>query len=562
MSIVNRRIFSWFCFIVSLSIFVSMASCLSDDNNPNPANTGGSAGTNANGDSGVGGVAGKGGNGGSAGGQAGQGGTSNGWKKGVVGKASKGVITLSHGAGALQGLAVTTSTKPMNHPGGGIGGSAGEAGSAGSAGDAGSAGASGDGGSSTGGSAGTDVGGSAGEAGAADAGDEAGVPDTTPVIDLSQITPDFTEMWFPILPYMDMENQPNIPPYTAILKPDGTITKVQHFTGNNELALNCPGTYVTEINGAQLKAYSGLSMDMAECGGKHYMVSNVGNKVWELFADGTKTVLADNLPGTSAIVCHPWTAGDADGSPGTDPYLVVTILPQYEKGNDTLPPEVAPKLMKITLDGQVSEIASLPVESDYLPISRFGMPCGAFGFTDKYMPLGISLPVALRPDGSFLFGDAGAGKIYAISEDGASITVFTTMSLLTVSAILAPNDVVYKVDSPFIGQNNDGLPAFILKGASISGFDGNVWTDVVDLTGYEDFVNNMSAQQIKVPCPPEFVGKADNCYQPWGVLAKITYGSNSTIYLMEPVTGRFLGAHLEMVEPDAGTGGSSGAGGT
>jgi len=468
---------------------LGLSACSSDSGSNPAAGAGGSS------------IGGSGGS--SAGGTAGTGGTSQGsWKKGVVGK-SKGAITLAKNAGIIQGFAVTTGMKVMD---GNLDG--GDPDALADANDP------------------------------LDGGDEAGVPDTTPKVDLSGITPDFTEMWIPVPPYVSMDNQPTIAPFTAILKPDGTMSKISHFPDwNTDFALNCFSTFVAEVNGTQLKSYSGLSFDLADCMSRHFMISNSSDKVWELFADGTKQVLASGIVGASSMICHP------------EGYLAITTLPQYAKGNDTNPPEVAPKLMKVTLDGQTSTIADLPVGADYATLLTFS-PCFAFPFTQNGMPIGIRQMVTLRSDASYLVGDVGARKIYAIDSAGV-VTEFASMDLLTVSAILAPNDIIYKVDAPFIGELNGSAP-FILAGASISGYDGAVWNKILDLTGYDAFVNNMSSGQIKVNCPAEFQSLADKCYQPWGVFIKIAFGATPTIYIMDPVKGEIIAIPLDMGGGDAG----------
>jgi hypothetical protein len=539
-------------------IMASMVACSSDDSPSAQAGNGGSG--NAAGQGGAAGVSGNGGNGGSSA-QAGNGGSSGtagsagdngGWKKGVVGKANKGVIVLAKGAGQIQGFSVNNgqkttglqistvngvkshakainfgghllnfdggiTMKPMDLPGDG-----------------------GDSDADTDADAGLDASDDVvsdsndeAEADAADA-DNGGV-DTTPKVDLSQITPDFAEMWFPIPPYLDSSFQPSIRPYTAILKPDGTVTTVQHFQDwTNELALNCFTTYPSTVNGTPLHSYSGLSVDIADCLNRHFFISNAGKYVWELYSDGTKQILTpnDDLSGASSIICHP------------QGYLVVTTLPQYAKGNDSNPPEVGVKIKKVTLDGVVSDIASLPVGADYTTLQKF-TPCFAFPFTTMGMPIGIRNPITLRSDGSYLVGDVGAKKIYAVSEDGVTTTVFSEMDLLTVSAILAPNDVIYKVDAPFIGTDETGVP-FLLTGATIQGYDGTAWQDVLPLPGYDAYVNTMSSGQIKVPCPQKFASLTDSCYQPWGVFIKIGFGANANLYIMDPVKGEIVGVPLDM----------------
>ncbi|MFZ6015546.1 MAG: hypothetical protein ACOYUZ_04305 [Patescibacteria group bacterium] len=496
----------------ALFLTASFMACGDDDG---PAGSGGSSAGGAGGTGGDGGLdasAGQSGSGGSGGSQNPQ------WVKGQVGTADRGVIILSQGSGQIQGMTLKPGMVMRTMDA--------DAGAAGMAGSAGAGGASG----------------SAGSAGA-------GTPNTVPKVDLSQITPDFTELWFPIPPYQDQNMGHTIPPLTGILTPDGNIHTLQHFqTWEDELTIKCFGTFPVMVNGKNMRSYGGLSLDMATCLDRHFLISNGSDKVWELYDNGNKSVIVEDLDGASAIFCHP------------QGYLVVTTLPQYEKNADISPPVIGVRLWKVALDGATNEIAELPVTADYATPQSVAT-CWTFPYTDKAMPAGLSIPIALRPDNSFLVGDVGARKIYTVSEDGANIDEFGGMPMLTASAVLAPNDVVYRVDAPLLGQKNDGNPVYVLEGLKIHGYDGVSWSEIIAFDGYDQYAETMSWGLNAVSCPAQYT-EEDICLQPWGVFAKVQPGASPVLYVMDPIKGQFSAVPLSMGnDPDAGAAGSAGSSG-
>ena len=363
--------------------FIALASCGSDEAKPG-----------ANG-----------GSGGSGGAQ------STAWKKGVVGKANRGSIVLAKNAGQIQGFAVKPGvlmhTMELDASF----------------------------------ETDSDTVSDAPEDALLDAGDEAGVPNTAPTLNFGGLTPDFTEMWLPIPPYMAVNKEPTIAPLTGIVKPDATMETVGHFSDwNTEFTLSCYTPFDTVVNGVPLKSYGGLSMDIADCMNRHFFVTNASNKVYELFSDGTRSVVTDQLPEPgvpSAILCHP------------EGYLVVSTLPGYVKNAHMSHPTEPPRLVKITLDATpvVSTLATLPISSTYATPQQI-TTCWDFTHTKLAPASGIRIPIAVRTDASFLVGDVGARIVYAVSKDGSTITEFSDMPLLTASAIFAPNEVMYMIDAP------------------------------------------------------------------------------------------------------------------
>lgn len=477
------------CLFGIMALFgLAFAAC-SDDSGNNPANAGGN----------------------STGGSAGNGGSANsGWKKGVVGN-SKGVITLAKNAGRIQGFAVTPSTNTMSklmdlHVDGGM----------------------------------------VVMDNTFDASDEAGVPDTTPKIDLSGITPDFTEMWVPVSPYAAGSNDElKIALKIAVVKPDGTVTTLEPFTDwpSPDFVWNCMGSYNVMVNGNELRAYGGLSLDMADCMGRHFLISNMSDKVWEIYADGTKSVLVPSLPGPSAIMCY-------QGS------LLISTLPQYEDQGKMVA-TVGVALHRVDIDdGTVTTLFAIPPTADYAG-SETTPICGTYPGTALGVPIGTNIPFTVRGDGSYLVGDPGAETVYAVTEDGSTITPFAAMNRFTVSAILAPNDVVYSVEPPVIEWNTGAIAI----GATINAYDGQNWVKVQELNGYEPYGKNMSNMYIHVDCPAGFPTDAD-CQQPAGGFIKITPGANPVLYITDPIKGEIVAVPLDMGgSEDAGTGGSAGQGG-
>jgi len=440
-------------------------------------------------------------------GAAGSGGSSGSWRKGVIGKATRGAIVLAKGAGQIQGFSTTTGLKTMDNPL-----------DAGGGGDM---------------DAQEDV---------QDAGNESGVPNTIPRVDLSQITPDFQEMWFPIPPYIDLTNnpsyEPNIPPLTAILKPDGSIETMIHFPNwVDDFLLHCYGTFPIELNGQHLQSYGGLSFDTADCMGRHFLISNAADKVWELYQNGNTHVLVEGIPNPSAIMCHP------------QGFLVITTLQGYVKSSAISPPGQPVKLLKLTLDGELSEIASMPIPNNYAT-AREVVTCLMFQTTDYAIPAGLRIPVTLTQDSNYLVGDVGARTIYQVSEDGSQITPFADMPMLAASAILAPNDVVYMVDAPLLADNH-GVWS-LLKGTTIKAYKNGQWVEVLELPGYQDYMHQMSWGFNAVDCPPQYANN-DICLQPWGVFTKITFGATPTLYITDPIKGELIAVPLDTTDTDAGT---------
>jgi len=500
-------------------LMASMVACSSDDS---PSAQAGNGGSGAAGSGGQAGSTAQGGSSGTAGG----GGTStpgNPWQKGVVGKANKGAVMLAQNAGQIQGFSVYNAQKTTslefrntgsfnNHDSG----------------------------------HGQKVMDLPTDGGDLDADPDAEVANsggvgTVPSIDLSGITPDFSEMWFPIPAYKDMAGNPTVNPLTAVLKPDGAVSTISHFPDwATEFKLGCfSQTFDTNINQTPLKSFAGWSWDMVDCLNRHFLVSNGSNRVYELFPDGTRSILTESLPDPgvpSSIMCHP------------EGFLVVTLMPGYAKNAPNSKPLVGVKLAKITLDNQpvVSLIAELPISTDYAPQSNF-TSCWSFTHTTRAIPTGLHLPLAIKPDLSYLVGDVGARKAYSVSADGQTVSVFADMPQLTASLIYAPNGILYMVESPVLNKT----ATQVLQGTTIRAFDGTDYTDILQLDGYDQYINTMSWGMYGATCPPKFASEGA-CKMPFGVFIKISNGATMILYVMDPIKGQFVAIPLDTEPNDAG----------
>ncbi len=495
----KNRLAFWVTVVMSLCLGM-LASCGSDEESKGAGGTSGSggsvddggAGDSATGGSGgTGGIGGAGGDGGTGGGGGEAGAPENGWKKGVVGK-SKGIIEISSNAGRIQGIAVNASTPMMlkdhvmDDP--------------------------------------------------MDGGDDSGTtaPDTTPSINFSGITPDFTQMLIPIPPYTYGWPEENLlAPEIAVVDQAGEMTILQPFPTwpSTDFASHCLGAYNTNVNGNELRAYGGLGFDLATCMNRYFLISNMSNKVWEVYPNGDMDVLVENLPGPSLVQCH---QGE----------LLISTLPQYEDDFDTggVKPATGVGLHRVNIDtGELTTIVIIEPTADYADNTTIAM-CGTYpGTTDRYIPIGVNVPFAVRADNTLLIADPAAKRIYSCDNDGSNVQQFAYMEQFTVSAIMAPNDVVYSVEPPIIEWTYDT----IARNAVIKAYDGKEWTIVQELSGYEPYGKFMSNQYIRVDCPDGMASDAE-CYQPSGGFIKVIPGAQPVLYVVDPIKGELSAIPLDM----------------
>ncbi len=494
----KRTLTFWLVAVLGLS-FSMLASCGSDEESKGAGGSSGSGGSvddGGAGDSATGGSGG--GNGGSAtGGVGGEAGApESGWKKGVVGK-SKGVITLAKNAGNLQGIAMDPlAIKAFDLP--------------------------------------------SDEEGPA----EDDPPQTAPIINGTELGDGkFNRMILPILAYQQSDGTP-IPPYTMIVDGDWNTETIQHFETwpSSDVDMSCYTPYPTQINGQSMKAHNGFSMDTTVCLNRWFLVTNGSTKVWELYPDGTRTVLADLEKPLSAILCHP------------QGYLIVSALTTYvqDEGFKVKTPST---IHKIDLDGTSQLIADMPVPDDYATNNMFGL-CGAFpGISPDYIPPGMNIFLTMHPDGSLLVGEMGAQRIYNIDAN-SDITEFAKMQELTIGGLLAPNEVIYTVVPPMTDQTHSK----VYKGTMIRAFANGEWRDVVEVAGYDAFLQAMGNFSRGTPCTEDPSGF---CFQPIGTYFKLAAGTEPVLIITDPIKGELSAIPLDMenTEPDAGTGGTAGSAG-
>ena len=528
-------------------IMASMVACSSDESPSAQAGNGGSSASGSGGQ--AGGMAGNGGTAGSAGSAA------NGWKKGVVGKATKGAVVLATGAGQAQGFSLNNGQKTTSLQTGAIGGI--------------NANTKGfnfgghlpnlDGGvgmkpmdlPGDGGDADLDADTDAATADAdLDAGDgSSGGVNTAPVVDFSQINPDFTELWVPIPPYAAVDMTPLAPPRIAVIKPDGTTSVLEPFGPNwmNDFPINGLGGLPTMVNGVDMRSYGGFGLDSTDCLNRHFWISNLSTTIQELFGDGTKQPVATYSAPLSSIICHPGG------------YLIATSLPQYsyEPGVDL--PIVGPSILKIKLDGSpIETIATLPVGDDY---ARRGINVEVIAnwpTAGNASPIAMRIPLSISPQGDYIVADSGGRKVYSVTETG-TYQVKMDVSPYTVAIITAPNEVIYLIDAPIIGHFSNGDPPVLLQAPAIRAWDGQQWIEILTLPKY---TTTALGTEYYISCPAIYANSADTCTMPTGIFAKMAPGATPILYIMDPVSGTFYGAPLDTGTNDAGgAGGSSGSGG-
>lgn len=510
--------------IMTLAVSLAIMGCGSDE-----PGGGGSAGTTATG--GMGGTGGTGGEGGTStggtsatGGTAGEGGTpGNVWKKGVIGKAGVPRVIMQNG-GPILGISLRD---PMLRT---LDGEL--------------------------------------DGGASDAEVDAGLPGVIPKVEFAN--PPAGDFVIITPPYQRLVNgifEPAEPPYTVTYKPDGEILFDQHFNDwQQSLNMGCYGPYPVTVNGQDLSAFSGVTFDIEVRLDRQYFVTTASDCLYELMPNGLSEKRACGFDNPSSLLVHP------------QGFLVVTTLPGYVMNAPLSVPQLPVKIFKILADEPytVTEIASLPIPANYATtqsVTTCPVPWNQY-----VMPSGQRIPFALFNDGNYAVGDVGARTIYKVSADGSSITEFATLDLLVAELILAPNDVLYAVTAPLLGDKLDGNGATVIKGVVIKAWDivTQTWIDIAELSGYEPYANNMSNGNNAVSCPDEFAEQGlAHCLLPEGVYLKVVPDVTPLLFVSDPITARLFEIPLDMNEEeldagvpeagddaDTGTAGSSGVAGS
>jgi hypothetical protein len=370
-------------------------------------------------------------------------------------------------------------------------------------------------------------------------------PQTAPKINGDELGDNkFSQMILPILAYQTSDGTP-IPPYTMVVDGEWKTEIIQHFETwpSQDIDMSCYTPYPTIINGQGMKAHNGFSMDTAVCLNRWFLVTNGSTKVWELYSDGTRDVLADLQKPLSAILCHP------------QGHLIVSALTTYVQ-DEGFKVKTPSSVHKVNLNGNTELISEMPVPDGYATNNMFGL-CGAFpGVSPDYIPPGMNIFLTMHPNGSLLVGEMGAQRIYNIDAN-SSITEFAKMEELTIGGLLAPNEVIYTVVPPMTDQTH----STVYRGTMIRAFADQQWQDVVEVTGYESFTQAMGNFSRGTPCTEDPSGY---CYQPIGSYFKLAAGIEPMLLITDPIKGELSAIPLDMEndDTDAGAAGSAGAAGT
>lgn len=402
--------------------------------------------------------------------------------------------------------------------------------------------------------------------------DAEALPPVIPKVDFGTTSPS-SDLHIFTPPYLRLENEKLVeaePPYSVTYSPGGTVSVEEHFPDwRTDWTIDCFIPHPVTVNGLNLQTYAGVTFDVETKLNRYFFATSADDAVYELRPGLEPKILAEGFGLPSTLMVHP------------QGFLIVTTLPGYVK-NAPLnpPPELPAKLFKIAIDEPhtVTEIASLPIPSDYENISS----CYEFTFTPYAMPTSFRLPVALKEDGSYWMGDVGARRLYKISADGNTVEKIASMPLLVVALISAPNDVLYMVTPPILGNNGGPEdPDYILKGVTIYALNEATtdWEEIVELTGYDGHEDDMSWGKFAIPCPDEYVDAGvPLCKQPIGVYFKVVPDVTPLLFVSDPITARLFEIPLDMNEEeldaglpeagddagdaDSGTAGSSGSAGS
>lgn len=435
---------------------------------------GGSAGTTATGgmggDSGSGGVAGSGNDSGSGGvaGQAGEAGAPTSvWQTGKTGQADK-VSTIVKNGGPIMAFDIQRDSQPMMYT--------------------------------------------------RDWDPDSGLPPTVPTVDFSHATPTST-LVMEVPPYLDQDTlEPAWPPYTVYIHPDGTVQAVEHFGDwTNALTTTCYGTFLTEVNGTPLRAFGGMVWDMVSGLGRDFVVTSANDCVYQVLPDGTVEALACGLEGPASMFMHPMK------------YLIISTLPGFEKNLPNSLPKQGVKLYKLIIDSkELTEITTLPVPNDYEIDQSL---CPWFPFTSYDLPTTMHNPLATLTNGSLIAVDSGANRIYNVDIETGATQEYAPVDGYINGLTVAPNDVMYGVFPPMLGDMHDGNGPVMVKGPVLKAYDqpSDTWVEITELPGYLTFQNDLSWSNMGIPCPLWMTDLGyPECLVPMGLFMKLVPGETPT----------------------------------
>jgi len=355
-------------------------------------------------------------------------------------------------------------------------------------------------------------------------------PPTIPNVDFSAATPT-SVLTIEVPPYRDPNTyQPAYPPYTVWIHPDGS----KDISGNFDdwstlLSWGCYNTTVVSVNGNPLVAMGSMPWDVVSTGTRDFVLTSANDCVYEVFLDGTRNALACGIEGPSAMTLN-----------GNQ--LMVTTLPGFDKNTYDVPVQ-AVKLLSIDIDtSAVTEVASMPIPADYEKDHYY---CYAFPFTTYKLPTTIRNPVAVLSDGSFMVADTGASRIYHVASDGSTVNEYSTVWIFVAGLTAAPNDVLYAVYPPIIGDKLDGQGFKVGLNPALAAWDevSSLWVTVTEIPGYTTLnAGSIGAGNLRIDCPATMTSQGyQECYVPVGLYMKLVPGENAgTPYLIisDPNTAR------------------------
>lgn len=390
---------------------------------------------------------------------------------------------------------------------------------------------------------------------------DSGLPPTIPDVDFSQATPNSTLVMV-VPPYLEQQTLlPAWPPYTVYIQPDGTIDAVEHFSDwTNTLAKQCYSTFPVTLNGIPLQGYGGMVWDVVSGLGRDFVLTSANDCVYQVLPNGTMETLACDLGGPASLFMHPMK------------FLVISTLPGFVKNLPNSLPERAVKLYKLIIDSkELTEITTLPIPADYEIDQSL---CYEFPYTSYALPTTLNNPLAILSDGSLIAVDSGANRIYNVDIDTGSVQEYAQVDGYINGLTVAPNDVMYGVFPPMLGDKLDGKGQIKVKGPVLKAYDksNETWVEVTELPGYTTFAGDLGWANTAIPCPQWMLDlEYKECLVPVGLFMKLVPGETPTnpyIMISDPVTMRLFqvvleyGQELDAGLPEAGDDADSGTAGT
>lgn len=237
---------------------------------------------------------------------------------------------------------------------------------------------------------------------------------------------DLTTEQFAILPaYMSKDGKKATGPLTFFVK-NGKSGTIRHFPDwKEEFRSECFMTQPAEVNGRKILAYTNWEWRLKSCFGRVFMVTNASHKVYELYPNGKRRVLNEQLPEPgipSDLICDPRG------------WLLVSIQPGLDKKDPSREPLVGPQIVRISLEGEVLKTVVLPDET-----KNMRQVCTAFTNTWMAVPTLTDDPLLIDKEG--LVWKRVSRQAFAIKDDGTiyqdnDFRSFTGIKLIVTDPIL------------------------------------------------------------------------------------------------------------------------------